>query len=306
MADKPRAEHAIDEDTVRRLLRTQADPLIPGTSSRPLGKTAEGWDCEIWRAGDDLAVRLPRRAAAAPLIIHEQRVLPLVSAAVQATGVALPTPLVCGAPDGDFPWPWSVVPWIEGHTGLDAPRSTRSAWAEPLAAALEALHSPATADAPVNPFRGGPLRGRDGAVHGRIAQLRASRAVARRDLDRAESVWVAGLDASSWSGPAVWIHGDLHPGNILADGDRLVGIVDFGDVTSGDPAYDLAVGWLAFDAAGRSAFRSAVGSRVDEATWVRARAWAASLGLMLLAHSDDVPAYAELGRESLRETIGIG
>ena len=43
---------------------------------------------------------------------------------------------------------------------------------------------------------------------------------------------------------AVWIHGDLHPGNLLVRDGRLSGVLDFGDVTAGDPATDLSVGWM--------------------------------------------------------------
>lgn len=72
-------------------------------------------------------------------------------------------------------------------------------------------------------------------------------------------------------------------------------------MTAGDPAYDLAVAWLAFDAAGRRAFIAATAGRYDAATWVRAHAWAAAIALMLLANSDDEPAYAALGREANTE-----
>jgi aminoglycoside phosphotransferase (APT) family kinase protein len=101
----------------------------------------------------------------------------------------------------------------------------------------------------------------------------------------------------------LWIHGDLHPANVVAIGPRLVGIIDFGDVTAGDPAYDLAVAWLAFDDEGRARFIAATDGRYDDPTWMRARAWAVAVAIMLLAHSDDEPAYAELGRAAFREIV---
>src|SRR5690606_34725290 len=97
------------------------------------------------------------------------------------------------------------------------------------------------------------------------------------------------------------IHGDLHPGNLIARSERLTGIIDFGDVTAGDPAYDLAVAWRAFDAEGRAAFIAATGDRYDGTTWTRAHGWAVAVTLILLGQSDDNPEYLELGRECLHE-----
>ncbi len=131
----------------------------------------------------------------------------------------------------------------------------------------------------------------------------ADRRLTSDAADAAASVWASGLSVSPWTRQPVWIHGDLHPANLVAQGSRLVGIIDFGDVTAGDPAYDLAVAWLAFDAPARREFIAAFGDTVDDETWVRARAWAASVALMLLTHSDDEPAFAALGREALDETI---
>ena len=295
MPDKPRAEVVIDEAQVRRLLISQALTLIPDAATLPLEKAAEGWDCEVWRIGPDLAVRLPRRALAAPLVRNEQRVLAGIAARIEPTGLRVPAPVLGGSPDGGTPGRGRSCRGSTDRAGIDVPRPDRSGWAHPLAAALGALHTPAGDGYPVNPFRGVPLADRSAAVTERLGQLRSSGGLNDAEADAAASVWADGSAAAPWAGPPVWIHGDLHPANVITDGPRLAGIIDFGDVTAGDPAYDLAIAWLAFDAEGRRRFVTATAGRYDDAAWVRARAWAVAVALMLLAHSDDEPAYAALG-----------
>src|SRR5690606_32371360 len=58
----PGAEVTISEDLVRGLIADQH----PDLADLPLSPAAEGWDNQVWRLGPDLAVRLPRRAQAAP------------------------------------------------------------------------------------------------------------------------------------------------------------------------------------------------------------------------------------------------
>jgi aminoglycoside phosphotransferase (APT) family kinase protein len=299
MSDKPAAEVDVDEALVRALL-THAPEVIPDAATVAVRRVAEGWDCTIWRVGDHLAARLPRRRVAAALIDHEHLALPRLAPRLAAVGIGVPVPLFAGEPAHGYPWRWSVVPWIDGDTGIHVPREARGGWVHVLAGALVALHGPADADHPVNPMRGGALATRADGVGERVAALRASGAHAEL-VDAAEEAWEDGLAAHPWRGAPVWVHGDLHPGNLIARGSDLVGIIDFGDVTGGDPAYDLAVAWLAFDPVGRSAFRAAVAGAYDDATWVRARAWAAAMGLLLMAHSDDAPDFLELGISTLRE-----
>lgn len=300
MPDHPAAEIEVDESLVRTLLRTQAT-AIPDAAALPLAKLAEGWDNTIWRLGDEYVVRLPRRAMAAPLVLHEQTTLPGIARRIAPSGIAVPAPVVSGRPGTGYPWAWSVARWIDGEPGFRVPRAERAGWAGPLARALDALHVPAPAEHPVNAFRGVPLADRAGGVASRIASLRARNEVDARALDRLADLWAAGLGAPAHDGPALWIHGDLHPGNLVARGPALTGIIDFGDVTAGDPAYDLAIAWLAFDASGRAAFIAASGDRRDAATWVRAHAWAAAITLMFLDASDDNPEYLALGQDCLAE-----
>lgn len=287
MAVSPAAEHDLDATGIRELLRAAAPRFV----DLPLAPVAEGWDNAIWRLGDTHAMRIPRRAVAAPLIRNEQRALPMIAPALRAVGIRTPEPLVSGSPSAVFPWPWSIVPWLDRRAALGDPRSANRSWAPRLATALGALHRPAPADAPHNPLRGVPLRTRDATMRGRLAG---------RDLPVLRDAWAAGV-AAPVSTERVWIHGDLHPGNLLLRNGELHALIDFGDVTVGDPAYDLASAWLLFDTAGRRSFRQATDERYDSATWIRARAWAAYLAGVFLTQSDDRPELRALGESTAQE-----
>lgn len=56
-------------------------------------------------------------------------------------------------------------------------------------------------------------------------------------------VWRAAIDvcaSPSASGPTVFIHRDYHPGNVLFEGDRLTGVVDWVNACAGPPEIDIA------------------------------------------------------------------
>ncbi|GIT78988.1 phosphotransferase [Leifsonia sp. LS1] len=297
----PTADIAADATLVARMIAEQ-HPDLAG----PLRLVSDGWDNRIFRLGDDLAVRVPRREAAAHLIEHEQRVL---AAIAERVAIPVPAPVRVGVPSVTFPWPWSIVRWLEGVDGASVDASARAVIAEPLAGFLRAVHIPAPADAPVNPVRGVPLATRDIAVRERLAML-AARPDTVASTDALLAVWEDALATPVWGGPALWLHGDPHPGNLLlrtdASGavDGLAAVIDFGDVTAGDPATDLATAWLTFDAPARAVFRETLDGSVDEATWRRARGWAVIMGTALAANSDDSPRMASLGRHALAQLTG--
>ena len=165
--------------------------------------------------------------------------------------------------------------------------------ADDLGAFLDALHRPAPSNAPTNEYRGIPLRERDESTRRRLVDL-ADRVESEVLLER----WDAALASPAHSGRPLWIHGDLHPLNLLADDSRLTGVIDFGDITSGDPATDLAIAWMLFEPPARSRFRSAYG-RADDAMWERARGWAISLATSYLSHSGDNATMGEIGMATL-------
>ena len=293
MADKPAAEVGVTEELVRTLLREQQ----PDLAELPLELEAEGWDNAIWRLGDALAVRVPRRELAAQLVLNEQRWLPLLAPALP---VPVPVPVRTGSPGPSFPWPWSVVPWVAGRHAIELDQAETGGLVTGIADFVTRLHVPAPPEAPVNPFRGIPLVERDAILRGRVPALTQSQQVA------ALAVWEDALAASAWPGPPVWLHGDLHPGNIVVSDDgSLASVVDFGDLCSGDPAVDLAAAWYLWGPDERARFVELVSPAYPEgeSLWRRARAWALSFATALLTMSDDNPEYLALGRRTLAAVL---
>jgi aminoglycoside phosphotransferase (APT) family kinase protein len=96
----------------------------------------------------------------------------------------------------------------------------------------------------------------------------------------------------------VWLHGDPHPANVLVHHGRVAAVIDFGDITGGDPATDLAFAWTLLPPDARPTFRHAAGD-IDDATWTRARGWALAIGAACLASSTDDAMIASIGRRTL-------
>jgi aminoglycoside phosphotransferase (APT) family kinase protein len=280
----------IDISLVRALLLEQHADLL----HLPLVDVGEGWDNRLFRLGDDLAIRLPRRAAAAALIEHEQRWLPVLAPRLP---LPIPVPLRIGRPGCGFPWCWSVVRWFTGETAMVEPPQDPATTAMVLGRFLRALHHPAPEEAPQNPWRGVPLAARDKGIREHLQRL--DRLI---DCQAVLTLWERALATPAWSGPPLWIHGDLHPGNLLIAGGDISAVIDFGDLTAGDPAADLAVAWMLLPRPARSLFlTSARGdfNPLDDAMLMRARGWALVLGTAFLASArDDEPATA-LGRATI-------
>lgn len=293
MANLPAAEILVDTELVRELLTAQH----PELASLPLTFVANGWDNYIFRLGTQYAVRLPRRHSAAELTANEQKWLPRLT---RGLAVGTSAPVFCGAPSEAYPWPWNVTRWFDGAEVSLQPRDRNRGIALPLSGFLAAFHRPAPQDFPRNPVRGGPLRGRDDAVGARLDSGMVPHAARVREL------WNACLDLPAWPGPPLWLHGDLHPANLVAAADgSLQAVIDFGDLTAGDPATDLAAAWLVFERQGRKSFRESLQGRYDDDPhlWARAQGWAVCMASNLLANSDDHPGHYLLGSETLMEIL---
>ncbi|WP_166850106.1 aminoglycoside phosphotransferase family protein [Isoptericola sp. BMS4] len=271
----------ITADLVRDLLAGQH----PDLADLPVSLGARGWDNQLWRLGDDLAVRLPwATERSGDLLRKEHAWLPGL-----APGLPLPVPVPqrLGEPTPAFPRPWIVTTWVPG-TAADRAPATRPQAADALAGFLSALHRPVPDDAP-RTGRGGPLA--DLRVDDGIAEVAEAGLVP--DADAVRAVWDDAVAAPAWTGPPVWLHADLHAANVLTVDGTFCGVVDFGDLSVGDPACDLASAWtlLPDGALDRfhAAYRGPDGEPADDATRRRARGWAVrtALGGLLVGHAGD-------------------
>jgi aminoglycoside phosphotransferase (APT) family kinase protein len=283
---------------VRDLLQEQ-HPDLAGLTIR---EVAGGWGNQMWRLGDELAVRMQRMDPTPELQLKERRWLPVLAPRLP---LPVPTPVRFGEPSERFPKHWTVMTWVPGEP-LDRGAISRGAHAaDALAGFLQALHVEAPAEAPIATDRGAhPRNCTDGFEN-------FFRAVAPDDIAAdVRTVWDDAVAAHAWEGPPVWVHGDLHPANVVVSDGTLSGIVDFGDMFAGDPAWDLAAAWVLLPAGTASRFFDMY-AQADEAAIRRARGLAAmkSLFLMLMGQNGDrglpggKPNWGPAGRAALDRVL---
>lgn len=287
----PAAEFELDTSFVARLLAAQH----PDLAHFPVQPVEAGWDNAMFRLGSDLAVRLPRRAIAAQLIIHEQTWLAHLA---DQLPLPVPAPYRIGIPALGYPWYWSVVPWLAGSTADQ--HGPAASQALPFAGFLRSLHVAAPVDAPPNPVRGVPLRLRATAIEERFHRIARKTSLFTQQIRR---IWNDALNAPI-DVPPTWLHGDLHPRNVLVENGVITGIIDWGDMTAGDCATDLASIWMLFADSHARHDALAAYANVSEATLMRARGWAVLFGVVLLDTGlIDNPRNARIGEQTLRRVM---
>ncbi|MFR9769096.1 aminoglycoside phosphotransferase family protein [Nocardia sp. SC052] len=262
----PHTEIEITAELVRDLLRDQH----PDLADRPVRLGARGWDNQLWRLGDDLAVRLPWATESADALLRKEYTwLPDLAPRLP---LPVPVPQRFGEPSERFRRPWIVTTWVQGEAADRAPVTHGAKAATTLAAFLRALHQPAPEHAPEGRDRGGSLAGCSDRFAEQLAAVTELGLIA--DPDAVRAVWEDAVAAPDWDGPALWLHGDLHPANVLTADGAICGVIDFGDLFAGDPAFDLAAAWILLPDGATDRFHDAYQSSMDTATLRRARGWA--------------------------------
>ena len=237
------------------LVRTLVDEQFPQWSDLPLVRAGDGTVNAIYRLGDELSVRLPRRSEV------DDREEAILRALDSRLPVEIPRFVARGRE-------LVVHTWLEGEPP-DGPLP-----ADEVAELILALRAVDPAGAPEPEYgRGRPLAERDAAFRS---------ALERVDAPGALELWEEALRAPAWHGPPVWIHCDLDGRNVLVRDGRLAGVLDWGGAGVGDPALDVMAAWKLVAREERDRFRELLD--VDDATWLRAKGWAVSQALIALGY----------------------
>jgi aminoglycoside phosphotransferase (APT) family kinase protein len=281
-------------DLVRRLIAHQMPqwarlPVTPG----PAG----GTDHHLFRLGDELLVRMPKIAWAQDQATTDARWLPLLAPHVP---LRLPAPEAVGEPGENFPYRWSVTPWLDGAS--PAVGELGAGAARQLGEFVAALRTVSTVGAPVKEgtSRGVPLARLDDDVRAAVAESGT-----RIDARAVTKAWDQALGARPAS-DGYWIHGDLLPGNLLARDGRMTAVIDWGGVGVGDPAADLIPAWTQFTGAERAAFRAAAteGLADPDDAWERGRGWVLVQAVIALPYYwDRWPEFARASQERIAAVL---
>jgi aminoglycoside phosphotransferase (APT) family kinase protein len=253
----------IDDTLVCRLVAEQF-PQWKDLRIRPVA--VSGWDNRTFHLGEHMLVRMPSSGDYAGQVEKEQKWLPRLAPLLP---LSIPVPVALGQATNGYPWKWSIYRWLDGESAAAGHITDLCNFAACLAQFLLALQGIDSTDGPLpgphSFYRGGELKTYDAETRQAIAILSD-----RIDVTVATEVWEEAL-ATTWHGSPVWVHGDISAGNLLVKEGRLSSVIDFGQLTTGDPACDLAITWTLFEGKSREAFRSMI--PLDAGTWARGRAW---------------------------------
>ncbi|KPP83665.1 MAG: putative aminoglycoside phosphotransferase [Rhodobacteraceae bacterium HLUCCA08] len=266
-------EIPVDDALVARLIRAQA----PQWAEFRLRRFASsGTDNAIFRLGDRLSVRVPRRRSAIALLSKELDWL----AHLQGLPLQVPVPRFRGRAALDPGFDFGVFDWMEGRTASPEHVADWKDAARALADFLKELHRKNTDGAPL----AGAINSRRGVALNALTEvtLPAIDILADEvDVQRARALWDKACAAGS-SRPPVWLHGDLKADNLIVRDGVLRGIIDWGLSAVGDPAADHATAWVWIDPSARGAFRDRLG--LGDCDWLRAKGWALYGAVIALSH----------------------
>ncbi|GAP96614.1 aminoglycoside phosphotransferase family protein [Leptolyngbya sp. NIES-2104] len=245
----------------------------------------------IYRLGDHFCVRFPLLESWARDIEKEWNWLPKLAPHLS---LRIPEPVAKGQPTSEYPFPWAIYRWIEGHSYRDDLIQDERQAAADLAQFLIELRRIDSRDAPRTGRR--PLRELDAVT---CAAFEASQGV----IDNAVALaWRSALKTPPWDGRPVWIHTDLLRSNLLVEGGRLRAVIDFGGIGVGDPAADVIAAWSVFNPIGRSVFRAALD--VDDDAWNRARGYALHQAVLIVPYyAETNPGLVTLAKRTIKEIL---
>ncbi len=249
----------------------------------------------LFRLGNSIVARFPLLPHAEAQIDLQALLLP------QLTPLPLSVPIALrfGAPGQGYPFRWTILQWLPGQpadsAALNQPQAT-STLAQFLNT-LQACRQPLTASATTLSNR----------LDQRLAVLDHFIALFQDEADPAQLRHITAelRKLPRHSGPPVWVHGDLHPLNLLARHGKLSAVIDWGSMGLGDPAIDLMATWTLFDAPARTVFRWAMAPADDVRDRARALAFSKSVTAIPYYRTDN-PRFRDVKKLTLTRACRTG
>ena len=281
----------LDEQVARRLIIDQF-PEWRHECVRHV--TTDGAVNAIFRIGADLTARFPLRYAD-PTDMRAE--LAQEAAAMRELAaycpVATPAPVAMGDPGYDYPLPWTVQTWIHGAVATPHDLAHSEMFAHDLVGLVRSLRA---ADTKGRHFAGS---GRGGDLHDSDAWMEVCfrESDGLLPVDRLRALWAEFRSLPNVA-PEVMTHGDLIPGNLLVEDDRLVGVLDGGGFAPADPSLDLVAAWHMLDDERRAILRSELAC--GDVEWWRGAAWAFQQAIGLVWYYRETnPGMSMLGQTTL-------
>lgn len=289
-------EQEITLELVRSLLKKQY-PQWAELKLQPI--RSSGTDNALFRLGDQYVVRIPRiewsPSSVTNGINKEWLWLPQLA---QHLKTPVSEPIFKGEPNETYPWPWSITKWNDGHNPAFEKENEYEELAVDLAYFLNELHRIELPKMGPLSRRGVPLKEQNKETTEAIHALEDD-----MDTKPLASLWEQLANTPKWNKPPVWMHGDLLPGNILIQNNRLSAVIDFADVGLGDPACDLIVAWSLLNEHSRAVFRKHL-VNIDEHTWKRGQGWALSIALIIIPYYKNTnPVLTSVARRMIEQLI---
>lgn len=283
-------EAKLSLEVVKQLLNEQF-PEWSHQTIHPLSH--QGTDNVMLKLGENKILRFPRTQRSEESLKKEFLWLPKLDSSLP---IQIPHILGVGRPNEQYPYQWAIVNFLEGRSPSDSNPLNLTLAAKDLGNFIKELQKVDTINAPLC-SRKPPSMSCDKET--RESMLALSDVF---DIKVIDKLWDLALEVSSWKMDPVWLHGDIHAGNLLVQGRKLTGVIDFGMSGVGDPACDLIVAWMLFDQDAREIFHSAVNP--DEAMWDRARGCALHFGIMAYSYyKNRDPFLAGVAKRTLNEIL---
>lgn len=277
------AEFDLSPDLAKNLIETQFPQLKPAT----LEVLGEGWDNAAYLVNEKWVFRFPKREVAAPSILNECRILPVIATQLP---LPVPHPIFQGKPTNTYPWHFAGYEKLKGDLACGARLTDqeRRACAVPLAQFLAKLHA-STSLFPQGVLPQDPFGRND--VEKTRTRLETYVEKAKPYISQAHYRDVQTMLAQPLKmhlKTDALVHGDLYVRHLLLDSQRsLSGIIDWGDATLADPAVDLCICLTFLPPDAHESFREAYGP-IRKDSWHYAQIFAVFYGLVLMHFGHEI------------------